>query len=294
MFSVPKTKNIKNLLIVLLLLPTISNCSLFNLTDNTIVHANLPMVAGGFIVGTGISTAFNLKIMSENDNANKIVLGISLASLAGGYAAYKCLNYFTPLSKFNKAKEILQENEKLMNDDSDIYNLDSVGEILSSTHIKYPEEDFSEIAFFKKNLKPLLLKTKQANTLIRSILTAEVSEKKSFIEDVMNVIYPEDMKSKILLLEFLKTEKANGDTILKKLAATSFALKSVENFKEHLNLYNTIEDNKEKSPLRQEKLKYLQGQNSYINNLLYSLLSNATCMNSLVQIIIYLLNSITG
>ena len=264
------------------------------LSEETVVPARLPATTGSIITTAGLLTTF---FIGKTLDSRNIKIGAGLA-LAGGAIAYKYLSYFTPESKLDKAKEILEKNDAKIKKDNIIFGKNSAsGAILREISNKYLAEDYPEITFLKDDFKKLSTTTTHAEELIKitsNSLRVEYSEEKPLLQKIKNTIIDWLKYVDPTLEKQLETEEKKATEIVEILFKVSSAIKDHKDFDDHLTKYNQQKNNETTALLQNEKTIYLKNKNSYLSGVITALCANNTFMESLGNIIMYLIYVIRG
>lgn len=283
--------------------------------DKQVVPAKLPQLTGTFIATAG--TGAGLYIASQDDDARKLGLGISLVSLAAGAATYKFLNYFTPESKLEKAQALLTKNNNKIQHNSnkrDIWYAASeesidVDTILNKIPTEYPTATHPETMFLKNDIKPLEDNAKQARRILKRIAkhlgvqlanTSENLEKcrknDHTSESCDITLYQPSLKEKlenwlnnsdnrIDLLQSLDTANNTITGELERLSRITDVIRKSEKFIEHTDKHDQIKSSKAQRKLNKQQRISLENSNSIFYTTLQSLLANAVFMEKLIAVL---------
>ena len=287
MFSLPK-KNIKILIIGLMISPTVNNCSSYLPSDKTVISENIPTMAliAGASIAAGICIGEKNIELIEND---KLTLGLSLLSVAGGCFAYKYLTSFTPTNKIKAINDLLDKNKNKTEKNLWLNVFES--EPISNDHLfgnikkKYPAHDYPNVAFFKSDLEKLCSNVQKAEKIVaRTIKHLNETTKKT---EKTNLDSNKKMQELLTLQSVINQE-------LEKLTAISQIIRNTENFNDHLEKFNKKQDQQKKHPALEEKTKILKSKNSYLNSLFSNQLFLQNFLALAFSLTSYIISKFTG
>jgi len=290
MFSLSKIKNIKNVLIIVVLLPT-SNYSMDLLVPKLIPRTIFLVCAIADLGVLGKQLLYKEKAI---EGLNNVI--VHACRFATYFTAYQLSNSFTAEYSLNQAQSILDENEKLMktgklksiltlnSNDLNFNNIDTI--------IKKNNTDPHAIAqFIATQIQPLMDKITTVERLNDNI--------KNYIEDIQtnnfsNKIHNQLLFEKKYLTELLESQENEIAKQTQQLKA--IADKLIKNTKyNHTNDHSGwigLTNKKAQTKFSNAKLNNISYQNSFTIRLFNLIFSNPVLINSIYQIVLTVINKL--